>query len=83
EIDGIDEAAGVPGAYVLHAGTARDSSGRLVASGGRVLNVVAAGADQAAARASAYQAAARIRMRGSWYRRDIAAGPASGTRAGR
>jgi phosphoribosylamine---glycine ligase len=82
EIDGIDEAAGVPGSYVLHAGTARDSSGRLVASGGRVLNVVAAGADQAAARASAYQAAARIRMRGGWYRRDIAAGPASGTRAG-
>jgi phosphoribosylamine--glycine ligase len=83
EIDGIDEAARVPGSYVLHAGTARDSSGRLVASGGRVLNVVAAGADQTAARASAYQAAARIRMRGSWYRRDIAAGPASGTRAGR
>jgi phosphoribosylamine--glycine ligase len=82
EIDGIDEAARVPGSYVLHAGTARDSSGRLVASGGRVLNVVAAGADQAAARASAYQAAARIRMRGSWYRRDIAVGPASGTRTG-
>jgi len=81
EIDGIDEAARVPGSYVLHAGTARDSSGRLVASGGRVLNVVAAGPDQAAARASAYQAAARIRMRGSWYRTDIAAGPASGTSA--
>jgi phosphoribosylamine---glycine ligase len=81
-IDGIDEAVLVPGSYVLHAGTARDSSGRLVASGGRVLNVVAAGADQATARARAYQAASKIRMRGSWYRGDIAAGPPSGTRAG-
>jgi phosphoribosylamine---glycine ligase len=82
EIDGIDEAVLVPGSYVLQAGTARDSSGRLVASGGRVLNVVAAGADQATARARAYQAASKIRMRGSWYRGDIAAGPPSGTRAG-
>jgi len=82
EIDGIDEAVLVPGSYVLQAGTARDSSGRLVASGGRVLNVVAAGADQAAARASAYEAVSRIRLRGSWYRADIAAGPPSGTRAG-
>jgi phosphoribosylamine--glycine ligase len=81
-IDGIDEAARVPGSYVLHAGTARDSSGRLIASGGRVLNVVAAGADLAEARARAYQAAARIKMRGSWYRSDIAAEPAAGTRVG-
>jgi phosphoribosylamine---glycine ligase len=82
QIDGIDDAQHVPGSYVLHAGTARDSSGRLVASGGRVLNVVAAGSDQTGARASAYEAAARIRMRGSWYRRDIAAEPAPGTRTG-
>jgi phosphoribosylamine--glycine ligase len=82
EIEGIDEAEVVPGSYVLQAGTALDCSGRLVASGGRVLNVVAAGTDQAAARASAYEAAARIRMRGSWYRRDIAAEPAPATRAG-
>ena len=81
-IEGIDDAVRVPGTYVLHAGTALDGSGRLVASGGRVLDVVAAGADLAAARASAYQAAARIRMRGSWYRGDIAADPAPGTRAG-
>jgi phosphoribosylamine---glycine ligase len=81
-IDGIDDAVLVPGTYVLHAGTALDSSGRLVASGGRVLDVVASGADLAAARASAYQAAGRIRMRGSWYRSDIAAEPAPGTRAG-
>jgi phosphoribosylamine---glycine ligase len=81
-IEAIDDALLVPGTYVLHAGTALDGSGRLVASGGRVLDVVAAGADLAAARASAYEAASRIRMRGSWYRSDIAAGPAPGTRAG-
>jgi len=79
-IDGIDEAGRVPGTYVLHAGTAYDGSGRLTASGGRVLNVVGHGADLAAARASAYEAAALIRMRGGWYRRDIAAAPAPGTR---
>ncbi len=80
-IDGIDEAGRVPGAYVLHAGTAYDSSGRLTASGGRVLNVVGTAPDLAAARASAYEAAALIRLRGGWYRRDIAASPAPGTRA--
>jgi len=46
-----------------------------------VLDVVGAGPDQAAARAAAYGAAARIRMRGGWYRSDIAARPASGTPA--
>jgi phosphoribosylamine--glycine ligase len=37
-----------------------------------VLNVVGTGPDLAAARAAAYAAAAKIRMRGGWYRRDIA-----------
>ena len=59
-------------AYVLHAGTAIAPDGRLVSSGGRVLNVVGTGADVAAARAAAYAAAGRIRMRGGWYRKDIA-----------
>jgi phosphoribosylamine---glycine ligase len=76
-IDGIDEAGLVPGSYVLHAGTSIDRSGRLTASGGRVLNIVGTGADLAAARSSAYQAAGRIRMRGGWYRTDIAAGLAA------
>jgi phosphoribosylamine---glycine ligase len=80
-IDGIDEAGLVPGSYVLQAGTASDSSGRLTASGGRVLDVVGTGADLPAARASAYQAVARIRMRGGWCRSDIAAEPLPGTRA--
>ena len=79
-IDGLTEAGRVPGSYVLQAGTIQDGSGRLAASGGRVLNVVGTGPDLPAARARAYQAAALIRMRGGWYRSDIAAAPAPGTR---
>ncbi len=72
-IEGIDDALRVPGAYVLHAGTGTDRGGRLVSTGGRVLNVVGTGADLQAARTVAYQAAERIRMQGGWFRRDIAA----------
>ena len=72
-IEGIDDAERLPGAYVLHAGTGTDRGGRLVSTGGRVLNVVGTGVDLRAARAVAYQAAGRIRMRGGWFRRDIAA----------
>ena len=72
-IDGIDEAKRIPGAYVLHAGTTTVRGGRLESSGGRVLNVVGTGPDLQAARATAYRAAARIRMRGGWFRGDIAA----------
>jgi phosphoribosylamine--glycine ligase len=72
-IDGIDDAERVAGAYVLHAGTRAGRGGPLASSGGRVLNVVGRGADLQAARAVAYEAAGRIRMRGSWFRGDIAA----------
>jgi phosphoribosylamine---glycine ligase len=70
-IDGIDAAGHVPGSYVLHAGTATDGAS-LIASGGRVLNVVGRGPDLAAARVTAYQAAGLIRLRGGWCRSDIA-----------
>jgi len=72
-IEGIDDAERVAGAYVLHAGTSTDRGGPLVSAGGRVLNVVGTGPDLAAARAVAYEAAGRIRMRGGWSRSDIAA----------
>ena len=73
-IEGIDEAEQIRGTYILHAGTVtRD--GTLRSSGGRVLNVVGTGDDVAGARAAAYAAAARVRLRGSWYRTDIAARP--------
>jgi phosphoribosylamine--glycine ligase len=71
-IDGISDAERIQGAHVLHAGTATDVAGQLVSSGGRVLNVVGTGPGLAAARDTAYRAAAAIRMRGGWYRHDIA-----------
>lgn len=81
-IDGITDAERAGTAYVLHAGTARDGAGRLVAAGGRVLNVVGTGADLSAARAAAYAAAGRIRLRGGWYRHDIAEAAAKAEAAG-
>lgn len=70
-IEGVHEAEGVLGAYVLHAGTARDEAGRLLSAGGRVLSIVGVGDTVAGARATAYRAAGKIRMRGAHYRRDI------------
>ncbi|MFI0480455.1 phosphoribosylamine--glycine ligase [Actinomadura sp. 9N215] len=72
EITGLDEASAVAGAYVLHAGTRVDADGRLVASGGRVLNVVGTGADLGGARDAAYAAVSKIGLRGSHHRADIA-----------
>lgn len=73
-IDGLHEAQQTPGAYLLHAGTVvRD--GTLKSSGGRVLNVVGTGRDVDEARAAAYTAAARVRLRGGWFRTDIAGQP--------
>jgi phosphoribosylamine---glycine ligase len=72
-IDGLADANHVPGTYVLQAGTANSSSGQLTAAGGRVLSIVGTGADLAQARTVAYQAAGLVRLRGGWYRRDIAA----------
>jgi phosphoribosylamine--glycine ligase len=72
EITGVDEASKVDGAYVLHAGTKPGGEGRLIADGGRVLNVVGTGPDLAAARATAYEAASHIALRGSHHRTDIA-----------
>jgi len=43
----------------------------VVTSGGRVLTVVASGADFTAARARAYDAASRISFEKMHYRRDI------------
>jgi phosphoribosylamine--glycine ligase len=56
---------------VVHAGTA-ERDGRIVSSGGRVLNVVATGATLAEARDKAYTTLAGIHLRGGHFRRDIA-----------
>jgi phosphoribosylamine--glycine ligase len=71
-IEDLEDAERPGSAYVLQAGTARSAGGDLVSAGGRVLNVVGTGPDLAQARSAAYRAAGKIRMRGGWYRRDIA-----------
>ncbi|MDH4982226.1 phosphoribosylamine--glycine ligase [Hyphomicrobium sp. D-2] len=70
EINGVEKAAAVDGVEIFHAGTRRDG-GRLLATGGRVLNVTAIGNTVAEAQARAYQAAAAIDWPGGFYRKDI------------
>ncbi len=70
-IEGLDRAAASPDVMVFHAGTALDSSGRVVTAGGRVLAVTARGATVGAAAARAYQAAGEIRFEGRQMRSDI------------
>ncbi|MDP1821525.1 MAG: phosphoribosylamine--glycine ligase [Acidimicrobiales bacterium] len=71
-IEGLADAAAVPGATVLCAGVAADDEGRLVTAGGRVLDVVGTGPDIGAARVCAYEALARIAWPGRHHRTDIA-----------
>jgi phosphoribosylamine--glycine ligase len=68
-ISGI-KAAGEDGAIVFQAGTL-DKDGRLVASGGRVLDVTALGRTVVEAQAKAYAAVDRIGFPGGFCRRDI------------
>ena len=58
--------------HVCHASTV-SSNGDLVATGGRVLSVVATAADFKTARELAYANIANIKLEGSHYRKDIAA----------
>jgi phosphoribosylamine--glycine ligase len=69
-IEGLEEAAAIEGVEIFHAGTRRDD-GRLLANGGRVLNVCASGHDVSQARARAYAAIDKIRWREGFFRRDI------------
>ncbi|HEU0256294.1 MAG TPA: phosphoribosylamine--glycine ligase [Microbacteriaceae bacterium] len=81
KITGLDAAAQVPEVQILHAATAVDpASGALLATGGRVLNVVAVGTTFDEARSRAYEAMGRIRLEGGRYRSDIAAGVGDVTR---
>lgn len=73
-ITGVGDAGAQAGVEVFHAGTAHHPDGTLVTAGGRVLNVTATGADVAAARTAAYDAAQMISFDGVQYRTDIAAG---------
>jgi phosphoribosylamine--glycine ligase len=74
-IAGLDEAAGLPGVQVFHAGTRRDGD-RVLTAGGRVLGVTGVGATLDEARRRAYDGVERVRFDGMHFRRDIGARPA-------
>ncbi len=61
-----------PNVILLHAGTRRDPEGRLLTSGGRVLDVVGLGESVTAAAERSRAAAEAIGFEGKYFRRDIA-----------
>jgi phosphoribosylamine--glycine ligase len=71
EIRGLERAAAVEGVTIFHAGTRREGA-RLLAAGGRVLNVTATGKDVGEARERAYRAVDLIDWPEGFCRRDIA-----------
>jgi phosphoribosylamine--glycine ligase len=71
-IGGLGEAEKIDGVEIFHAGT-RKENGRILANGGRVLDVTAAGKTFAEARARAYAAVDKIVWPEGFCRRDIGA----------
>jgi phosphoribosylamine--glycine ligase len=69
-IEGLEEAAQVEGVEIFHAGTSTEG-GRVLANGGRVLNVSAIGRTVREAQSRAYAAVDRIRWPEGFCRRDI------------
>jgi len=69
-IEGLDDAAKVEGVEIFHAGT-KAEGGKILANGGRVLNVSALGKTVREAQARAYEAVSRIRWPEGFYRHDI------------
>lgn len=65
--EGLDDPA-----VVLHAGTSRDAEGRLIASGGRVLNIMGRGKTLVQAREEVYRNVDKLQLEGSFTRSDIA-----------
>jgi phosphoribosylamine---glycine ligase len=70
EIKGLEAARQTPNVEIFHAGTRRDGD-RLLADGGRVLNVTGRGHTVKEARDAAYAAIAMIDWPGGFYRKDI------------
>lgn len=66
----VEKAAAQDGVLIFHAGT-QDKEGKLLANGGRVLNVVALGKTVSEAQAKAYAAVDLIDWPGGFCRRDI------------
>ncbi|MFT6580532.1 MAG: phosphoribosylamine--glycine ligase [Alphaproteobacteria bacterium] len=71
-INNLDKAGADDDAIIFHAGTGRDESGQLIATGGRVLNVTGIGDTVVQATAKAYQAVDLIDWPDGFCRRDIA-----------
>ena len=69
-IEGLDDAAKVEGVEIFHAGT-KAEGGKILANGGRVLDVSAIGKTVSEARRRAYEAVSRIRWPEGFYRHDI------------
>ena len=69
-IEGLEAAAAVEGVQIFHAGTLA-SGGRILANGGRVLNIAALGKTVREAQRRAYEAVDRIRWADGFCRRDI------------
>ncbi len=69
-IEGLEAAAQVEGVEIFHAGTVADGQ-RILASGGRVLNVCGRGKTVREAQARAYQAVDRIQWPDGFCRHDI------------
>ncbi|MGJ7561945.1 phosphoribosylamine--glycine ligase [Brevibacterium casei] len=80
-ISGLEAADAREDVSVLHAGTrtSEDVAGDVLTAGGRVLSVVALGADLDEARARAYAAVDEISWDGEQHRSDIAEAAAAGT----
>ncbi len=71
-LTGLETAAAIHGVHILHAATGRKDD-ILIATGGRVLTVVALGSDFGEARSRVYRALEAIELDGGHYRSDIAA----------
>jgi phosphoribosylamine--glycine ligase len=69
-IEGLDDAAEIEGVEIFHAGT-KAKDGKILANGGRVLNICATGKTVSEAQQRAYQAVDRIRWPEGFCRRDI------------
>jgi len=70
EIAGVADAEKIEGIEIFHAGTCRED-GRILANGGRVLNICALGKTVAQAKARAYAAVDKIVWPEGFCRRDI------------
>lgn len=71
QIDGLAQAGAIEGVTVFHAGTDVAPDGRLIANGGRVLNITASGETLGEAVERAYAGVDAVRWPEGFCRRDI------------